>query len=534
MWSYSRVQVFKQCPYKFKLKYLDEMQTIKVVNEDDPLLLGSAIHKGLELRDIDSAINYYKRGLNIYSDLAVNEEIKLKTMLEKALKIVPKGSPETTIAYNDFIGYADLIANGNLYDFKYSASDRFLDGAQLSVYKYFLAKIGIDVEKLYYVWIQKTAIRQRKTETLFEFRSRLAKELDNCQVKLIDMPYNKDQVSEYFKLVRQAKTTKIFEKCPSHLCNWCEFQGYCEEKEETMQLPKAERKKRTEDGKIKLWIYGDPFSGKTTFANQAEMPLFLNTDGNVDYIDSPAVIIKDGTYTEGRLIKKTFGWQTFKEALEELEKDTQGYKTVVVDLIESIYELCRTYMYSVKGWTHESDDPFRAYDIIRKEFLDVMKRLTNLNMNVILISHENTERDITKSSGSKVTSIRPNIIEKLAKQLSGMVDIVGRVCVVDGEHLLQLNTDETTFGGGRLQIDVKEIPLGWDEFEKTYKEALKNADLKKPKPVKKTARKVVKNKPSEPTHKEIADIGEVPAPKVETEQAPKTRERKRVVKRERN
>ena len=46
--SYSRVNTFAQCPYKFKLQYLDEVTTIRDPAADDALIVGSAMHKGIE------------------------------------------------------------------------------------------------------------------------------------------------------------------------------------------------------------------------------------------------------------------------------------------------------------------------------------------------------------------------------------------------------------------------------------------------------------------------------------------------------
>lgn len=116
-----------------------------------------------------------------------------------------------------------------------------------------------------------------------------------------------------------------------------------------MELPKAERCPKVEKKLIKLWIYGKPYSGKSTFANQADMPLVLNTDGNAGNLDAPFIPLKDENYMLGNIPKKKWGWETFKNAIATLEADAQGFKTVVVDLVEGTYELCRSYMYKEHG-----------------------------------------------------------------------------------------------------------------------------------------------------------------------------------------
>lgn len=228
-----------------------------------------------------------------------------------------------------------------------------------------------------------------------------------------------------------------------------------------MLLPKNEKKAIVGVSHKKMWLYGSPFSGKTTLADKFPDVLMINTDGNTEFCTSPVVEIKDMVEITGRMAETTMAWDVFKDTVTELEKGSD-FKTVVVDLVEDLYESCRLYMYKQMGITHESDDSFRAWDKVRTEFLSTMRKLTNLPYNIVLISHEDTSKDITKRGGDKITSIRPNIVEKVANKLAGMVDIVVRVFVVDGEHRLSFKSDEVVFGGGRINPDKKEIPNDYD------------------------------------------------------------------------
>jgi hypothetical protein len=136
-------------------------------------------------------------------------------------------------------------------------------------------------------------------------------------------------------------------------------------------------------------------------------------------------------------------------------------------------------MYDQMGITHESDDSFRAWDKVRTEFLSVLKRLMNLDYeNIILISHEDTSKDITKKGGDKITAIKPNLQDKTANKVAGMVDMVARVIADDNKRILSFKSDEVVFGGGRLSTSVNEINLDYDEFIKVYEEANKSAVAK--------------------------------------------------------
>jgi hypothetical protein len=218
-----------------------------------------------------------------------------------------------------------------------------------------------------------------------------------------------------------------------------------------------------------MWLYGSPFSGKTTFADSAPDPLMLNTDGNAVYVTAPYVSIQDEITVNGRITQRKMAWQVFKEYIEELEKGQSDFKSIVVDLVNDTYEMCRLYMYDKLGITHESDDTFRAWDKVRTEYLSTMRRVLHLPYeNIILLSHEDATKDLTKKSGEKITSIKPKMADKVADSLAGMVGFVGRVYVDEGKHYLSIKSDEVTYGGGRLGVSDVVLPLDWNEVVKLF------------------------------------------------------------------
>lgn len=306
-----------------------------------------------------------------------------------------------------------------------------------------------------------------------------------------------------------------------------------------MNLPKNERRTVAANSKKKIWLYGAPFSGKTYLANEFPDPLMLNTDGNIKYVDAPYIAIKDEITVEGRITKKTFAWQVFKDAIEELEKKQNDFKTIVVDLLEDTYEYCRLYMYDQLGISHESDDSFRAWDKVRTEFLSTIKRLMNLDYeNIILISHEDTSKDLTRKGGDKISAIKPNIQDKAALKIAGMVDLVARVIDDEGNRVLSFKTNEVIFGGGRLTLNVNEIACDYDDLCAVYDDAnsgkKKENVEEKPRARKTKAsnestaaepdKETTENTESEPEHEtEEVETADAPPAEVETADAPPKR-----------
>lgn len=480
--GYSAVSTFENCPYQYKLRYIDKVEMLDEYEPTDALKIGTALHRGIEV-DTSTAIQEYFNSYPIITDAHITEAIKLETMIPKVKAVIPEGQHEVFFEYGEFKGTIDLLApiegwDGylyDIYDFKYSNNiDMYMQSAQLHVYKYFAEKaLSIKIRKLYFVFVQKVQIRQKKTEDLNQFRLRLKNTLQDAQVQVKEVSYDVNKVFDFMQNQVKILTCTDYIKTPSKLCDWCEYQELCEKQEViNMALPSTNRVEVEKTSKKKIWIYGQPYSGKTTFADQAPTPLNLNTDGNVKYVTMPRLAIKDEVTTEGRITKRKFAWEIFKEAITDLERGSD-FETIVVDLLEDTYEYCRLYMYDQLGITHESDDSFRAWDKVRTEYLSNIKRLLNLDYNIILISHEDTSKDLTKRGGDKVTAIMPNLNEKASKKIAGMVDLVARLVVDGDKRTLNFKSDEVVFGGGRLQgVKTTEIPLSWDALCAVYDEAI--------------------------------------------------------------
>lgn len=498
--SYSRIDCFKNCPYRFDLRYNQELQTLKADDADNALFLGTALHTGIE-KGVDAAIKEYFDQFPVITDAHINEVMKLEVMIPKAVEKLPPGMYEVLIEDEDFKGFIDLLVpvgkletfenadcggkiicqyeGYDLYDFKYSNNvEHYKDSVQIHLYKYFFEKLNPDkkIRNLFYLCVPKTQIRQKKTETLEQFRLRLQSELEKKEPVLIEVEYDQNKVIEWMLDVKHTLEATEFPKNQSWLCRFCEYNDFCQKGNDVMLLPKNERRNIEQVQKKVIWLYGQPFTGKTTFANQFPDPLMLNTDGNIKFVDAPFVSIKDIVKVEGRMTKRTMAWEMFKEVIAELEKKDNDFKTIVVDLLEDTYEYCRLYMYNQMGITHESDDSFRAWDKVRTEFLSTLKRLMALDYeNIILISHEDSTKDITKKGGDKLTSIKPNLADKVANKVAGMVDIVSRVEADDEVRTLNFKSNEVIFGGGRLKTTTNKIALDYDAFVSVYNEANKFA-----------------------------------------------------------
>lgn len=522
-WSVSKVDTFTKCPYQYKLRYLDRFDTLDDYNADDPLKCGTALHETIEIGPAKAIANYLA-SYPVVTDEIITQTVAIETLGTRAKAMLPTGEYEHKIAFCGFTGFIDLLVRrtgkkADIYDFKFcgqtSRKKYIEESAQLHAYKYYLESIeDVEIEHLFYVFVPKPALNQYPEEDIIDYRWRLKEHCLNAKIDIVEVGYEPAKVGRLVEQRKKMENTKDFPKNQSALCNWCAYQDYCYKGESWMLLPKAERTKNNDNRRyLKLWLYGAPYSGKTYMADKFPMPLQLNTDGNIRQTTAPVVTIRDEVTMHGKAKTVKMAWEVFKEAIEELEKGSE-YKTIVVDLVEDVYESCRLYMYDKLDITHESDDSFRAWDKVRIEFLSTMRKLTTLDYNIVLISQEDMTKDITKKSGDKMSTVTPALQDKIAKKISGMVDVTAR-CVHDEKgYKIVFNTDETQFGGCRMSVETSVIDATIENLFKACGVSMESEPAQMPKEVKQKMEKEPEVVESAYASVDMDDDGEAEKPAV--------------------
>lgn len=572
--SYSRVSTHEKCPYQFKLRYVDKLETIFNCDPQNALVLGHALHTGIE-KDVGEAIKEYYAAYPVIKDAHVTEAMKLEYLIPKVKAVLPEGQHEVKIETDDFVGYIDLLVPAkptceerdnvceqcergeycsnaysgfceygkydgyyDIYDFKYSNNvSGYMDSAQLHLYKYFfeLTNPGKRIRNLYFVFVPKCMLKQKyknktnkRDETLYEFRKRCLEDLKSKEVRIEEVKYDANKVIEYLIATKHCIEDSEYSKNPTRLCDWCDYKAFCQEGIDYMNLPKNERREKVLNTTPDMWVYADSYVGKSTFVDQLDDLIFANTDGNIENTTNPVVRIADVIEKNGRMTTKKFAWEVFLEFVEELEKKENDFKVVALDLVEDLYEHCRLYMYDKLGVEHEQDAGFgKGWDMVRTEFCSTIKRLKNLGYRIIYISKE-LKTEINLKNGAKITSYAPNLPDKVANILAGTVTLTVRAFMNNRGRFLQLAKEENVFGGGRFTFVNDTCPLNMDAFIDELKAAQggeTNVSRTKDKADRKKAEEApAENAPKRRTRKMTLDEVAAPAP---AEEAPKRRTRKK-------
>ena len=501
--SYSRVDLWKQCKYRYKLRYIDKLEPVDKCDPCDPLKNGIAIHEIAEsARELgaETAINHaIQRYFEKYPVIDEKHYEVADTIRRSGKALIdtlgldcdtPNITEEreyeistTSMLPCDpdlqdvgFIGYVDLIRTHTtdpggsnhsfVYDFKFTRMrnlQRYLESPQLDLYAYYCCyENGFgNIRNRYYVICDKETGDINVTQQEFSLE-RLAKWFDDAR--------------DLVRALRNPCTE--YEKNVTALCNRCDYYDYCMKGDSSMILPKNERTEPNEHTRHKLYIYGEPFTGKSYLANSLPNPLWLSTDGNYTQLPGgipPHIDLKTTVTTDERGVsRRSSAWTLLKDAVYILESKgvaKPGFETIVLDLVEDAYEACRIDVLARLGISHESEAPFgKGYSEIKTEFLGVIKRILMLDYKyIVLISHQDSTNTIKLRDGREITQIKPAIPPRVSDKIAGMVDVIIRTTREGENYMMQLPDDPHIYGGGRLKIRKSGLlPANLDTIKQIY------------------------------------------------------------------
>lgn len=240
-------------------------------------------------------------------------------------------------------------------------------------------------------------------------------------------------------------------------------------------LPTPGRVKRDKDQFVRLFLYAEPGFGKSYFADQFPDPFIINTDGNLPYYTAPGLIVNQWEAGKNDPDARN---RSFVDIVDELVKNNGfGYKTIVVDLIEGVYELARQAKLTEYGLKHESDAGGygKGYQLVRDPFYAAIKKLYSLPLNIILLSHEE-DKTIKDRIGREYTYFSPKLTEAVTSKLTGTGYTLraywkGSLTADNMEsrakRMLSLSPKDNELHVARL-VDADGNPVELDDIELTY------------------------------------------------------------------
>ncbi|WP_382391922.1 RecB family exonuclease [Lentibacillus juripiscarius] len=225
IFSFSRLNLYKQCPNRFYNKYVlekDEPMT-------QPLALGKAVHKAIE--DKINGIPHQESILNGYAEANFHEELtqsEIADLVEKAPVQSAMGDTETYFKLKladeanapQLQGFIDLIQpNGRITDWKTNRVPyKTLDNHQLALYAWVVSQLkGLhSVEGcLYFIRFRKESNHVFTPEEMEQARQWALDTANEINGRLALLKSHPDNAG------------MLFPAHPSKLCRHCPFAWEC-------------------------------------------------------------------------------------------------------------------------------------------------------------------------------------------------------------------------------------------------------------------------------------------------------------------
>jgi len=295
IYSHSRLSTFEQCPYKYKLKYLDKIETD--VPDTIETFLGSRVHETLEklYRDLDyqkkNTIEellafYHEEWQKHWSDeiVIVKKDYDVdhyRKMGEKYIREYYKKyhpfDQDRTIAIEERIlidldesgdyklqGYIDRLAEPQegyyvIHDYKTNQrlppQQHFDSDRQLALYAIGVKNQYPDVKNIDLAW------------HFLKFNKQIKSKRSEQQLQQLK--------KETLKLIKKIERTTTFETNPSFLCDWCEYKSICPQWSHLYKLREKPENEYLRDSGVALV---DRYAELKEKTNQVKLDLFAELE----------------------------------------------------------------------------------------------------------------------------------------------------------------------------------------------------------------------------------------------------------------
>lgn len=134
---------------------------------------------------------------------------------------------------------------------------------------------------------------------------------------------------------------------------------------------------------LKVVVYGPEGIGKTTFANNFPQPVYIDTEGSTNFIDSQK--LPDPT-----------SWTMLLEELEYLKTTSGIARTIVIDTMDWAENLAKQHLMAKNNWDAIDASSYGTrYVALADEIgklLNKLSELVELNYNVVLLAHSETKK----------------------------------------------------------------------------------------------------------------------------------------------
>lgn len=201
---------------------------------------------------------------------------------------------------------------------------------------------------------------------------------------------------------------------------------------------------------IKALVYGQPGLGKSTLALSTPDPVLFDFDGGIQRVN--------GAFQCPTL--QVQNWTEVLQALQELEKEPNDFKTIVIDTAGKMLDYMSTYIIQQDNRLGKRDGSLtlQGFGARKIMFINFLKRVSMMGKHVIFVAHEREEND------GDIRIVRPEIGGSSAGDLIKELDLVGYMQAIGNKRTISWTPQEKFYAKNTCNLPpMQEIPVIIDE-----------------------------------------------------------------------
>lgn len=201
---------------------------------------------------------------------------------------------------------------------------------------------------------------------------------------------------------------------------------------------------------IKALVYGQPGLGKSTLALSTPNPVLFDFDGGVQRVNGAFQCVT----------LPVSCWDEVLLGLDELEKEPNDFKTIVIDTAGKMLDFMSAYIIKQdpKMAMRDGSLSLKGYGARKVMFINFLKRVSMMGKHVIFVAHEREEKD------GELRIVRPEIGGSSQGDLIKELDLVGYMQAIGSERTISWTPQEKFYAKNTCNLPpMQKIPVIIDQ-----------------------------------------------------------------------
>lgn len=215
-----------------------------------------------------------------------------------------------------------------------------------------------------------------------------------------------------------------------------------------------------------VYLFGGPKSGKTSLATQIKGSLLLAMEKGYNALG--------GVYAQDIM-----SWSDVRAVVRELKKPEvkERFTSLIFDTIDIASTLCEKYICAQNNVEKIGDISYgQGYALMRKEFEDVVRTMTQLGYSVFFISHDK-DKVFKRKDGTEYNQIVPscpNAFNEIAKNMADIYTYAEKYedNGISKVRLIIRSTDNSIDCGSRFKYIDPVIDMSYQALEDAVNRAI--------------------------------------------------------------